>query len=231
MVIEPQWRSSARSTDAVVFENRYDADNLVRLYWNGASQAWVFRKRAGGAQAEVRSSVQAFTAGTRIVLGITWDSTNAGGMKIYVDGVQEGVGGDVAVLYQAPNTVTLQSGDGALQPDAVYSLVAGWSRMFSADEMLKAANDVETIINHNTTIQYTGSLDTGDTLTIDSVRRTAELFDLSSGTRSNALGNLAGEIPVLTPGRRRTATDRTQTMIRCRTAMGGMEVRYRRRYL
>ncbi len=231
VAVEPQWRSSSKTTDAVVFEHRYDADNLIRLYWDGSEQAWVFCKRAGGAQAEVRSSFQAFTAGTRIVLGITWDSTNAGGMKIYVDGVQEGVGGDTAVLRQAPVTVTLHSGDGGLQPDAVFTLVAGWSRMLSADEMLKAANDVESIANHNITLEYTGTLDTGDTLAIDSVRRTAEFFDVSSGTRSNALGNLDGEIPVLTPGRRRTATDRTQTMIRCRTAMGGMEVRYRRRYL
>jgi hypothetical protein len=231
VVVEPQWRSSSKSADVVVFEHRYDADNLVRLHWDGSAQAWVFRMRAGGAQVEVSSSFQAFTAGTRIVLGITWDSTNAGGMKIYVDGIQEGVGGDIMVLHEAPKTVTLHDGDGALQPDAVFALVAGWSRMLSADEMLKASNDVEAIANHNTTVQYTGTLDTGDTLTIDSVRRTAEWFDVSAGTRANALGNLAGEIPVLTPGRRRTATDRTQTMIRCRSAMGGMEVRYRRRYL
>ena len=231
VVVEPQWQSSARSADAVVFEHRYDADNLIRLYWDGSEQAWVFSKRAGGVQAEVSAPFQAFTAGTRIALGITWDSTNAGGMKIYVDGIQAGVGGDVAVLSHAPETVTLHSGDGSLQPDAVFALVAGWSRMLSADEMLKVANDVEAVANHNTTIQYTGTLDPGDTLTIDSVRRTAEFFDVSAGTRANALGSLAGEIPVLTPGRRRTATDRTQTMIRCRTAMGGMEVRYRRRYL
>ena len=231
VVVEPQWQSSSKSTDVVVFEHRYDADNLIRLYWDGSAQAWVFCKRAGGARAEVSSSFQAFTAGTRIVLGITWDSTNAGGMKIYVNGIQEGVGGDITVLQQAPNTVTLHAGDGSLQPDAVFALAAGWSRMLSADEMLKGANDVEAITNHNTTLQYTGILDAGDALTIDSVRRTAEFFDVSEGTRSNAIGNLDGEIPVLTPGRRRTATDRTQTMIHCRTAMGGMEVRYRRRYL
>lgn len=231
VVIEPQWRSSSKNTDVVVLEHRYDADNLVRLYWDCSAQAWVFCKRAGGAQAEVGSSFQAFTAGTRIVLGITWDSTNAGGMKIYVDGIQEGVGGDITALHQAPQSLTLHDGDGAQQPDAVFALAAGWSRMLSADEMLKAANDVENIANHNTTIQYTGMLDAGDALTIDSAHRTAEFFDVSAGTRTNALGSLTGEIPVLTPGRRRTATDRTQTMIHCRTAMGGMEVRYRRRYL
>lgn len=231
VVIEPEWQSSAMLSDAVVLEHGYDADNLVRLFWDGAAQAWVFRKRAGGVQFEVASSFQAFTAGTRIVLGITWDSTNAGGMKIYVDGAQEGVGGDTAVLSHAPDTVTLHSGDGSLQSDAVFALVAGWSRMLSADEMLKLANDVTAVVNNNATIEYTGTLDTGDTLAIDSVRRTAELFDVSERTRTNALGCLSGEIPVLTPGRRRTATDRTQTMIYCRTAAAGMEVRYRRKYL
>ncbi|MHB9031079.1 MAG: hypothetical protein ACYC9O_20110, partial [Candidatus Latescibacterota bacterium] len=196
-----------------------------------AAQNWVFLRRAGGIQHEARSSFQAFAAGTRIVLGITWDSANAGGMKLYLNGEQEAVSGEIAVLQQAPEQITLHDGDGLLQPDAICDILAGWSRMLSADEMLRIADDPAALVNHNMTVAWEGILDAGDLLTIDSERRTAELFDRSTGMRTNALSFLSGEIPVLTPGRRRAATDRTQTVIYTRTEAAGMEVRYRRRYL
>jgi hypothetical protein len=201
------------------------------LYWDGSAQAWVFRKRAAGADAEVSTPFQAFTAGTRIVIGITYDHSNAGGMKLFVDGVQAGVGGNTAVLTQAPESITLHNGNGTMQPDAVFSLLAGWSRMLSADEMLKIATDTTAVKNLNVPVSYTGSLDTGDLLTLDSERKTAVLFDVSAGTRTNAINSLTGEISALIPGRRRTATDHTQTMIYSKTAAAYMEVRYRRRFL
>ena len=231
IVVSPQWNSTAHSGDAVVLEHRADADNLIRLSWDGSAQAWVFLKRALGIEAGVATPSQAFTAGTRIVLGITYDSTNAGGMKIYVNGEQAGVNGDTAVLGEAPEYITLHSGDGAMQPDAVVGMVAGWSRMLSSDEMLRIAVDPEAVRNRNTAVTYTGTLDDGDLLAFNSETRAAEFLDVSGGTRENALGQVSGEIPVLTPGRRRTATDRTQTVIFSRTAAAGMEVRYRRRYL
>ncbi len=80
-------------------------------------------------------------------------------------------------------------------------------------------------------VSYAGTLDAGDLLSLDSARKTATLFDVSSGARTNALAAVTGDIPSLAPGRRRTATDRTQTMVWCGTAMAGMEIRYRRRYL
>lgn len=231
IVIEPQWQSSANTADAVVFEHRSDEDNLLRLSWNGSSQTWVFLKRAGSIEAEVETPAQAFTAGTRITLGITYDSTNAGGMKIYVKGEQAGVSGDIAVLNEAPEYITLHRGDGAMQPDAVFALIAGWSRMLSSDEMLRIAGDSSALVNRNTTVEYTGTLEDGDLLTFDSETRSTELLVVSEGARVNALDSVAGEIPVLSPGRRRTATDRTQTVIYSRVAATGMEVRYRRRYL
>ena len=231
IVIEPQWQSSANTADAVVFEHRADEDNLIRLSWNGSSQTWVFLKRAGSIEAEVETPAQAFTAGTRITLGITYDSTNAGGMKIYVKGEQAGVSGDIAVLSEAPEYITLHRGDGAMQPDAVFALIAGWSRMLSSDEMLRIAGDPSALVNRNTTVEYTGTLEDGDLLAFDSETRSTELLVVSEGVRVNALDSVAGEIPVLSPGRRRTATDRTQTVIYSRVAATGMEVRYRRRYL
>jgi hypothetical protein len=230
-VIEPQWQSSSRTGDAVILEHRADNDNLVRLFWDGAAQTWVFLRKTDGIPHEARSSFQAFAAGTRIVLGITWDSTNAGGMKLYVNGEQESVCGDTAVLAQAPEQITLHNSDGSQQPDAVFDILAGWSRMLSADEMLRIADNPDALANRNVTVRWTGTLGTGDLLTIDSERRTAERFDRATGLRINALPGLDGEIPVLTPGRRRAATDHTQTVIYTRTAAAGMEVRYRRRYL
>ncbi len=230
-VVEPRWQSSSRIGDAVVLEHRADADNFLRLSWDAAACAWVFLIRAGGEDCEVRSPVQAFTAGTRIVLGITWDATNAGGMKLYIDGTQAAAGDRYPVLSSKPQYVTLHANDGSFQSDAVIDLVAGWSRMLSADEMLRIAGDPSALANRNVAVSWAGTLDEGDLLTIDSSRRTAEVFDVSAGVRVNALPGLAGEIPVLTPGRRRTATDRTQTMIHFLSAAAGMEVRYRRRYL
>lgn len=231
VAVEPRWDSPVRTEDAVILEHRADADNLVRLFWDAAAREWVFLRRAAGVDAEVRSSARSFTAGTRIVLGITWDSSNAGGMKLYVNGAQAAVGGDVAVLQQVPDTVTLHMSDGSLAPDAVFDLVAGWSRMLSADEMLRIADDTAALSNGNVTLGWTGTLDAGDFLTIDSLRRTAERYAAATGARENVLAALSGEIPILTPGRRRAATDRTQTMIATHAAAGGMEVRYRRRYL
>ncbi|MBN1292541.1 MAG: hypothetical protein JXB48_11940 [Candidatus Latescibacteria bacterium] len=231
VVIAPMWQSSSQSTDVVVLEHRYDSDNYIRLYWSVSGNCWVFRKRAYGIDYEVMSEPHAFVSGTRIILGITYDSTNAGGMKIFVDGIQSGVGGNTSVLSFPPETLTLHEGSGAMQPDAVFDFIAGWSRMLSADEMLKIATDPAAVVNRNTTVSYTGTLAENDLLTLDSQQKTAELFDVSEGTRTNVVGSLNGTIPALTPGRRRTASDRTQTMVYSKTAAGQMEVRYRRRYL
>jgi len=231
VVLTTEWKSSDRTDDAVVLEHGADADNYLRLFWDGSGRRWVFRKRAGGNDREVATPEQSFTAGTRLVLGVTYDGTNAGGMKIYVDGVQEGVNVDFEALSAVPGTLRLHAGDGTGQPDVVFDMVAGWSRMLSSDEMLKIASDPGAVANRNRTVSYAGTLDDGDTLTLDSRLKTAVLFDVSEGTRSNALDPLAGPIPVLTPGRRRAATDHTQTVVYTKAAAARMEVRYRRRFL
>jgi hypothetical protein len=231
VVIEPQWQSSEQTSDVVILEHRYDADNYIRLYWDNSAQAWVFRKRTGGVDVEVASPFQAFTPYTRIVLGITYDHSNAGGMKLFVDGIQTGIGVDSQVLANAPESLTLHAGNGAMQPDSIFSLISGWSRMLSADEMLKIATDTSAVKDLNVSVSFTGILDTGDFLTLDSERKKAEFFDVSEGTRTNVMHLISGEIPSLIPGRRRTATDHTQTMIYTKTAAAKMEVRYRRRFL
>ncbi len=231
VVLSPQWQSSSQASDVVILEHKYDDDNYIRLYWNASQDKWVFRKRAGGINNEVLSEVQAFTAGTLIVIGIAYDSTNAGGMKLFINGVQSGVGGNTEVLSSSPTTLTLHEGSGTMQPNAIYDMVAGWSRMLSADEMLKIVTDPTAVVNLNTTVEYTGVLEENDLLTLDSQFKTAELFDISDTTRSNVLSSVNGTISVLTPGRKRTASDRTQTVIYSRTAAAEMEIRYRRRYL
>ena len=118
-----------------------------------------------------------------------------------------------------------------MQPDVIYDMVAGWSRMLSADEMLKIATDPTAVANLNTKVSYTGELAENDLLTLDSKLKTAEFLDVSAGTRTNVIGSLTGTIPVLTPGRRRTASDRTQTVIFSKTEAAEMEIRYIRRYL
>ena len=230
-VLSPQWQSSSQSSDVTVLEHAYDSDNYIRIYWNASDDTWVFRKRAGGVDYEVASDNQAFTSGTRIILGIAYDSTNAGGMKIFVDGIQTGVGGNTSLLSSSPTTLTLHEGSGTMQPNAIFDLAAGWSRMLSTDEMLKLATDITAVANLNSTISYTGTLATNDLLTLDSKLKTAELFDVSEGTRTNVLGSMTGTIPVLTPGRKRTASDRTQTVVYSKTAAAQMEIRYRRKYL
>jgi len=230
-VISPQWQSSSQDSDVVILEHKYDADNYIRLYWDAAGDKWVFRKRVGGTNYEVSSEAQAFTAGTRIILGIAYDSTNAGGMKLFIDGVQAGVGGNIAVLASSPATVTFHEGSGSMQPNAVFDMVAGWSRMLSADEMLKIATDPMAVANLNVSVTYTGTLAENDLLTFDSRVKTAEFFDVSAGTRTNALSSVTGTIPLLIPGRKRTASDRTQTVIYSKTAAAQMEVRYMRRYM
>ena len=103
--------------------------------------------------------------------------------------------------------------------------------MLSSDEMLRVAVDPASVRNHNVAVAYTGTLDAGDMLVLDSREKTAMLVDVSAGTRTNVLATVSGGVPALVPGRRRAATDRTQTMIYAGTSMTGMEVRYRRRYL
>lgn len=230
-VISPDWQSSERTADAVILEHRADSDNFIRLYWDSTSRAWVFRKRTGGTDHEIVSPSQAFTAGTRIVLGLVYDSTNAGGMKLFIDGVLAAVGIDSTPLQAAPNTLTLHAGDGGQIPDCVFDIAAGWSRMLSADEMSRIAADPAGIVASNTTVQITAELDTGDMLTLDSRHQSAVLFDVSEGTRTNALNTITGTIPVLTPGRKRSSTDRTQTMLYTDTAVAALEIRYARRYL
>ena len=231
VAIAPQWQSSSQGSDVVILEHKYDADNYIRLYWDAAGDKWVFRKRASGTNYEVSSESQAFTSGTRIIIGIAYDSTNAGGMKLFIDGVQAGVGGNIAVLASSPTTVTLHEGSGSMQPNAVFDMVAGWSRMLSADEMLKIATDPMAVANLNISLSYTGTLAENDLLTFNSRVKTAEFFDVSAGTRTNALNSVTGTIPLLTPGRKRTSSDRTQTVVYSKTATGQMEVRYRRRYM
>ncbi|MFC1693310.1 hypothetical protein ACFL1R_07390 [Candidatus Latescibacterota bacterium] len=227
----PQWQSTSQSTDVVILEHRYDSDNYLRLYWDTSEDKWIFRKRANGINYDISSNTQAFTAETRIILGITYDSTNAGGMKLFIDGIQAGLGGNTTVLASSPTTLTLHEGGGTMQPNVVFDMTAGWSRMLSADDMLKIATDPAAVTNLNTTVSYSGTLAENDLLTLDSHLKTAELFDVSEGTRTNVLGSVTGSIPVLTPGRRRTASDRTQTVIYSKTLAAQMEIKYRRRYL
>ena len=231
VVISPQWQSTSQSTDVVILEHKYNADNYIRLYWDASEDKWVFRKRANGTNYEVSSAAQAFTSGTRVILGIAYDSTNAGGMKLFINGLQAGVGGNISVLASSLTTLTLHEGSGTMQPNAVFDIVSGWSRMLSSDEMLKIATDPTTVTNLNITFTYTGTLADNDLLTLDSRLKTAEFFDISEGTRSNALGSVTGTIPLLIPGRKRTASDRTQTVIYSKTAAGQMEVRYMRHYM
>lgn len=230
-VIAPQWQSSGQEHDVVILEHRYDGDNYLRLYWDASEDTWVFRKRANGVIHEISSSPQSFTKDTRIMLGFVYDNTNAGGMKLFIDGIQDGVAIDSAVLDNPPSSLTLHAGDDSMQPNVIYDVIAGWSRMFSTDEMLKIASDPQSARNLNVTVSYEGILNTGDRLTLDSRLKTAVLFDVSSGTTSNVLGNITGTIPVLTPGRRRTASDRTQTILSTATSAAGMEVRFNRHYL
>ena len=231
VVLSPQWQSTEQTTDVVVLEHRADDDNYLRLYWDGSEQRWVFRKRAGGDEYEAASSPQAFTTGTTIVLGFTYDATNAGGMKLFVDGNREEVNGDLSVLADGPSELTLHNGEGNEQPDAVFDMIAGWSRMLSQDEMIKIVSNPEAVCNLNTTFFYDGELSEGDLLLCDSARKTAELFDISEGERTNVLDAISGMIPVLIPGRRRTASDRTQTVVYTKNEAVQVEVRYRRRYL
>jgi len=231
VVISPQWQSTSQNSDVVVLEHKYNADNYIRLYWDASGDRWVFRKRANSVNYEVSSGTQAFTAGTRIILGIAYDSTNAGGIKLFINGIQTDVGGDTTVFSSSPTTMTLHEGGGTMQPNVVYDMVAGWSRMLSADEMLKIATDPTAVANLNTKVSYTGELAENDLLTLDSKLKTAEFLDVSAGTRTNVIGSLTGTIPVLTPGRRRTASDRTQTVIFSKIEAAEMEIRYIRRYL
>ena len=231
LALIPQAQSSSMTEDCVVFEHHADSDNFIRFGWNAAARKWVFTKRADGGSSTVLSTRQSFDAGTRLVIGISHDSSNAGGMKLFVNGVLEGSLLDAAPLASAPSTVTLHASDGSGQVNAVFDNVAGWSRMLSADEMLRIASDTGGIIWQNTTVAYDGTLGAGDMLTLDSRARTAQLFDISAGTRTNALGSLTGAVPPLIPGRKRSATDRTQTMIYTKNAPAAMLIRYRKQYL
>ncbi len=88
--------------------------------------------------------------------------------------------------------MTLHDGAGEFQPDVVYDMVAGWSRMLSADEMRRAAVEPSAIVNRNARVSYDGALDEGDMLVLDSRLRTATLFDRSTGARLNELGKIEG---------------------------------------
>ena len=231
VVAVPQWISTAKTGDVTVFEHRGDADNYLRLFWDGSAQAWVFRKSAAGTDHDITSAAQTFTAGTPVVLGATYDRTNAGGMRLFVDGLEAAQDTDVTALSTTPAMVYLHAGDGTMQPEAVIDLVAGWSRMLSTDEMATIATLPGSVRNDNAAISYDGTLDTSDLLILDSERREAWLVDVSGSTRTGVLNDVTGAVPVLTPGRRRTASDATLTMVYSRTAAAGMEVRYRRRYL
>jgi hypothetical protein len=231
VVIEPQWTSSTRDIDAVIFEHAAPGGDSIRLAWNSIYHNWLFMKRAGGIDHIVSSPPQAFTTHTRIILGLVYDHTNAGGMKLFVNGVQAGIGTDTSVLESAPGTLTLHSADGGGQADVIVDFVAGWSRMLSSDEMLKIATDPTACRNGNIRFECPVMLDTGDTLTLDSRLKTATLFDVSAGSRTNVLASPAGTIPSLVPGRRRNASDRTQTMLYTKNAASELEIRYSRRYL
>jgi len=229
--ITPEWQSSAKSSDVTLFEHYGDSDNFIRLSWDGSERAWLFTKCADGRTVTLSSSRQSFDAGSSLVLGIVFDSSNAGGMKLFINGALESSLLDTAALVTAPGTVTLHNNDGSGQPDVLFDLICGWSRMLSLDEMLKIATDPAGVVWRNMTVNYSGTLDTGDFLTLDSRTKTAVLYDVSAGSRTNVLDNISGDIPPLVPGRKRTATDRTQTVVFTGSAPAAMQIRYRRQYL
>jgi hypothetical protein len=230
-VIIPQWNSTEQVNDVVILEHKSNDSNYLRLYWDASEDTWILRMKTEGTSHEVSSSMQTFTSETRIILGITYDSTNAGGMKLFIDGIQSGVGGNTTALASSPTTLSLHEGSGTMQAYVIFDHVFGWSRMLSSDEMMKIATDPTAVTNLNSSVSYSGSLDDSDILTFDSHSKTAVLFDVSEGTWLNVLGNVTGTIPILTPGRRRRASDRTQTVIYSKTAAGELEIRYRKQYL
>jgi hypothetical protein len=179
---------------------------------------------------EVSTTPQSFLEGDRIVLGAVWDTTNAGGLRIYVNGTREGSAPLSSGLSSPPDMIEIHTGIPVL-PKVVYGLVAEWSRMLSSDEMNVIASDPASVANNNTVLSATVALDSGDILTLDSRNKTAVLCDMSENTRINAIASVSGDIPVLMPGRKKAASVNTQTVVYTPMAAGGMEVKYRKRYL
>ena len=213
---------TGNNQDAVFYEIWYDANNYLRLFYDGTNGKFVFRKKVSGTDYDAELLAPTFNAGETLCLTGTY---GAGGVKVYLNGIAGNVtNSNVSALSGNPATLYMSDGAQTLFPDAIVDELYLFSRELSGVEALKYANSATALKNDNAKFSMTKVLAEGDRLLLDSRKQTVEFADSSAGTFTNAVASMdvGAILPKLESGK---------SVIFNKTANGGMNIKYRKRWL
>jgi len=208
--------------DAVFCEANYDTNNFLRLFYDSASGKIIFRKRVSGTDYDAEIPAPVFEAGELLCLAGTY---GAGGVKVYLNGVVGSVtNSDLSALGGNPATLYMSDAAQTLFPDAVVDELYLFSRELSALEALKYANSMTAIKNDNGKFSMIKVLSDGDRLLLNSKKQTVDFIDSSAGTFTNAVASM--DVGSILP-----KFDSKKSVIYNKSANGGINIKYRKRWL
>jgi hypothetical protein len=230
IVFRPQFPYDV-GEDMQIFDFRAGANDAYSVFYSKTTDQWCFEKRttAGGA-AQALSVQQIFSANDEIEIG--WYTDPTSGVQIFVNGSESGSTGviDTDSLATNPATLYISQYYGYTLPtnciiDDLEILTKSMPAEWFAEQYTKRLASK----NQNLALKYTGTLDSGDILTIDcsstKVITRAELYDASAGTSASAVNNTtlySSMMPILSQNK--------SMLYFPNTISNGVDIHYRNNY-
>ena len=221
--LKPQFAADwdAETSVQTIYLFRSSGSHYCLLRYDFISDIWIFRKNSAVAR-DATSAVQAFEKGTRIHIIGTWGSN---GVNIYVDSVIGTPNANTDALASNPSTFYLGGIVTVVSiPDSIIDELYVYSRELSAQEALKQFNANRKTVNDNRVFEMTKVLNANDKLRIDSENERVEFLDSSLGTFTNAIASMNA-------GSRLPKMSKDKSVIYNKAANGGMNIKYRKRWL
>lgn len=198
----PQFAYDGSGGDRTVFEYRYGANDLVRIWYDQSEQKWTFTWIGNSNTTTLVSSAQTFASGVEIELygsistSLYDDSTYYG--LLYVNGIQEDTETSSAPTEMTSNLSNLIVGSNNAHNqncNCIIDELGIWITPLSVDELKRMRFMDEWLLNINGMWEYTNTIDDGDILFLNGRTGTTELYDASQNAREHASHYSSGRIP------------------------------------
>ena len=214
----------------VIFWYGADTGNSIELGYYGAYNQFYMYKTASSVAYYATSVQQIFSANDEIEVG--WYTDPTSGVQIFVNGSDSG-------STRNANTTSLASNPQTLYLGNFYNYTSQTNMVIDDLEILTKSMPAEWFAeqhtkrlaskNQNLALKYTGTLDSGDILTIDcsstKVITRAELYDASAGTSASAVNNTtlySSMMPILSQNK--------SMLYFPNTISNGVDIHYRNNY-
>ena len=229
VVFRPQFPYNTGQYSNILTMSTGTAD-YMNLWYSASEDKFYFAKYASSVSYDATSVQQIFSANDEIEIG--WYTDPTSGVQIFVNGSASGSTGNANTTSLASNPCTLVIGNSA-------SFYNGTNVIIDDLEILTKSMPAEWFAeqytkrlaskNQNLALKYTGTLDSGDILTIDcsstKVITRAELYDASAGTSASAVNNTtlySSMMPILSQNK--------SMLYFPNTISNGVDIHYRNNY-